>query len=298
MASDILGEVMDILDGAVRYERYVASLCPFHEDNRPSFMAWENFYRCYSCGATGRTEDLLHLVGGLPTQPRRESHFRNPWRGWVKKHGRVGLVLKAANEHLPCDYFSKRGVDEDQQRKLRLGYLSDWYTIPFFDRYGTIMGAIARRGEDNLSPAKYVTPPKQNNRRLIYVPDWELLGQRREIIVTFGIFDAITLAINGIASISIIGLFIDPTVFDFFRKHIYIVPDRKEEKFALQLASKLGWRGHVLRFNYPEGTKDLNDVYTQDPQLIISAFKGMKNDNELARCIGDRDGVSAKRALG
>ena len=28
----------------------------------------------------------------------------------------------------------------------------------------------------------------------------------------------------------------------------------------MQLASKLGWRGHVMNLDYPVGTKDCNDL--------------------------------------
>ena len=40
--------------------------CPFHEDKRPSltFNRSKNNYRCYACGAYGRTIDLvMHQLG-------------------------------------------------------------------------------------------------------------------------------------------------------------------------------------------------------------------------------------------
>lgn len=48
----------------LRVKRHV-SLCPFHEDQRPSlhFNREKNRYRCYVCGAYGRTIDLaMHLL--------------------------------------------------------------------------------------------------------------------------------------------------------------------------------------------------------------------------------------------
>jgi len=44
------------------------------------------------------------------------------------------------------------------------------------------------------------------------------------------------------------------------RKPVYIIPDFHEEDDARQLASQLGWRGHVLDVNYPDECKDMNDI--------------------------------------
>lgn len=273
MLSDDL--LLEVLEGARRYDNYIASLCPFHEDTRPSFMVWENYYKCYACGASGRTEDLSLLIRGRVTHYIKPAPFRNPWNGWIKRFGRLGLALKAAHAGLPSEYLLRRGIDEKNQLRLKLGLMDDWYTFPFFDESGKIIGSIARKGEDNPSPAKYVTPPGQNNRRTLYVPDWELLHRSRVAIVTFGILDAVSLALGGYGAISIIGLFVDASVFDFLRKNIFIVPDLKEEKFAVQLAAQLDWRGHAAKPVYPEGCKDLNDVFTKHPEQFTHTVKGI-----------------------
>lgn len=291
----LLDELVEVLPNATRYSDYISSLCPFHDDTRPSFMVWQDTYKCYACGAFGNTQDLLSLASSGIVKSIQAARFNNPWRKWIKKYGRIGLAMREAHKNLPQEYLTRRGIRDAQQCKLKLGFLDDfggWYTFPMFDRYGTILGGIARKSEDNPSPAKYVTPPAQNNRHTIYVPDWELVDQQSRIVMTFGIVDAITLALNDIAAISIIGLFVDPAVFDQFRKAIYIVPDRKEERFAIELASRLGWRGHVLRFKYPDGTKDLNDLALKDPKFIPELFKDMRNGTQLAGLQRNRNGAS------
>jgi hypothetical protein len=52
----------------------------------------------------------------------------------------------------------------------------------------------------------------------------------------------------------------EPSYLDRFRKPIYIIPDKGEEKSAIELQSSLGWRGYPLYLDYPEGTKDPNEV--------------------------------------
>lgn len=272
----VLDDLLEVLEGARRYERYIASLCPFHEENRPSFMVWEDYYKCYSCGATGKTENLTHLIRGSRVHHQSQTRIFNPWLRWTKKYGRLGLALKAANSNLPSSYLSERGINESFQRKFKLGFLDDWYTFPFYNDGGKIIGSIARCGEENPSPAKYITPPRQNNRHLIYVPDWELLHKSRAVYVTFGILDAITLAINGMGAISIIGLFVDASAFDFLRKNIYIIPDQFEDKFALALAARLGWRGHAAKIAYPDGCKDINDVFCNHPSQLSSVLEGIQ----------------------
>ena len=48
--------------------------------------------------------------------------------------------------------------------------------------------------------------------------------------------------------------------------------DYNEEQEAYELAGKLGWRGSVKEFPYPDGTKDINDVYRRDKQLILNVL--------------------------
>ena len=47
---------------------------------------------------------------------------------------------------------------------------------------------------------------------------------------------------------------------DKWRKPIYIIPDKGEEKKAIDLQCSLGWRGMMLKLNWPDDCKDLNEV--------------------------------------
>ncbi|MHA2329762.1 MAG: CHC2 zinc finger domain-containing protein, partial [Candidatus Hodarchaeales archaeon] len=61
-----LDEIIEHLNYAQRYENYIVSQCPFHDDRRPSFFVYPDRYRCESCGANGWTSKLLEKLGHAP----------------------------------------------------------------------------------------------------------------------------------------------------------------------------------------------------------------------------------------
>ena len=46
------------------------------------------------------------------------------------------------------------------------------------------------------------------------------------------------------------------------------IPDKGEEKEANRIASQLDWRGKVLKVEYPDDCKDINDVHVKHPKLL------------------------------
>jgi hypothetical protein len=48
---------------------------------------------------------------------------------------------------------------------------------------------------------------------------------------------------------------------DLGKNDYRIVPDKGEEPGAFDLASQLGWRGSVIRIDYPMGIKDTDEIY-------------------------------------
>ena len=110
---------------------------------------------------------------------------------------------------------------------------------------------------------------------LLYAPNWRLYDGSDVVYVTYGIFDAITLAINGVMAVSSIsGKLTNPIGFSEIRKKIVIIPDLGEDKEAHILASRVGWRGKVAHIIYPEGCKDLNDMWMRNQE----EFKEMLNE--------------------
>ena len=254
-----LDEIALHLDNATRYENYLVALCPFHSEHRPSFFVYGDWYRCESCGANGPTKQLLSKLDKTIVASAPTASFRNPFTGWLRDRS-LGKTLKLAWKNLPSTYLRERGVSDQYQKQLGLGVLENWITFPIRNDKGKIVGAVARRGEGNKSQAKYITPAGQDP-HLLYVPSWERIWKRRKVSLTFGILDAVLLYVVGAASMSTTaGMRMDVSYLEPLRKRIEFIPDLGEEGAAQKFASRMGWRGCVMRCKYPEGLKDPADV--------------------------------------
>ena len=153
-------------------------LCPFHDDHHASlsFSVRRNTFRCFVCGASGGTIDLVmrHLnlsfkeacrwLGQpLSISPEGECRFSSP-RG-----GREGVTFDASRysrffEHpwLSSEaqqfLFDERRLDPRVVRWCRLTSWRDkqgvsWLQTPYYDREGRLVGVQNR----NLTPSK---PPR------------------------------------------------------------------------------------------------------------------------------------------
>ena len=277
--NDVLAEIVEYLDGVNRYENYIMALCQFHDDSRPSLMVHKDFYRCLSCGASGKTETLLAKLSKIPLKPHKQSYSFSPFTSWIKNHGKLSTVLKLAyenNKKHPSIYLRDRGIPNATQIELCIGQLDNWITFPIRNEDGKITGAVARKGENNLSKSKYVIPAGQSP-NLLYIPSHKRIDEGKVIYITFGILDAVSLYLCGVASMSTTtGKQLDPQVLSKIQKHIYIIPDLGETPEAHRLANQLGWRGHVLPFNYPIGTKDCNDVFMLDQKMLMTTLERYK----------------------
>jgi hypothetical protein len=271
--SEDFSELMEVLDGAHRYSGYIASKCPFHDDHRPSFFVYPDWYKCLSCGATGPTSTLLAKLGKVVRipNPRAISSHRddNPFTRWMrdktlKQVLRMGWNTINQNPSMGTYIVRDRGVDEKYRKLLGIGYIENWYTIPLRDRNGIIISAIARKGRDNSATSKY-TLPNGTNPELLYVPNWSRVRNARYLILTFGILDAIVLAMLGQpAASTITGKRISKIALAGFRIPILVVPDRHEEAAGLELAHSLGWRGSSVKVCWPSDCKDINDIWMKD----------------------------------
>ena len=270
----LLDDVFDYLREAHRYERYIASLCPFHDDTRPSFFVYEDKYQCSSCGKWGNTDQLLQQIDGSPVryQPKPKN-FHNPWTKWIDAYGSIEKTLQHAQQYLsqhPSEYLRKRAIPDKYQLKAKLGYLDDFYLFPIKDQTGKIVGGVCRAGEENLSAKtnKYVLPAHQDP-HLFYVPSWKLILKNDYVFLTYGIIDSLSLAILGYPAMSTTtGKNVTAQSLDWCRKKIYLFPDEHEEIDALKLTAQIGWRGQVVKVNWPKGAKDINDLSTYYPSLL------------------------------
>ena len=136
------------------------------------------------------------------------------------------------------------------------------------DESGRIVGAVARANETNTTKSKYVVPNGQDG-NLLYIPDWSIHTKARFTFLVFGVLDAVTLSMMGYPAISTLsGKRLDPIALDGWRKQIIFIPDEGEEENAGKIGAMLGWRAWVWRVNWPDGTKDINDVFVKDSNYL------------------------------
>ena len=282
---DLLDDLLEVLDGAKRYENYIASLCPFHDDNRPSLLVHEDYYSCKACDAHGSTKSLLDKIKGDPPKHKLSS-WHNPFTPWLKEYS-LNQIMKSSWRWLkdnPCygNYLKRRGIPVDKQIELGLGWRDGWHTFPIIDEKRSLIGAVIRCGEGLDLPAKYIIPSGQDP-NLVYVPSWELINKYNEIYGTFGILDIISVFLYNAPGFSTTtGKQINPEALNKFRKRIIWLPDQGEEKEALRITSKLGWRGAVPKMEYPEDCKDINDLLQHHPDILEITFKDYRDGTKMA----------------
>ena len=288
-------DISEALDGVHRYGSYLSALCPFHDDTRPSFFVYSDRYRCLSCGATGETSKLLYRLGKVArpafVSTQAQGSADNPFTRWSKERSlsqtlRLGWQTINQNPDLGRYIVKERGIQEPYRSKLGIGYMEDWYTIPIRSRTGRIVSAVARKGRSNTSLNKYVIP-NGTDPHLLYVPNWSNVARARYLILCFGILDAIVLAICGQpAASTLTGKNLSKAALASFRVPILIIPDQREEADGLKLASTLGWRGSLVRVDWPEGCKDINDIWVRDPALCRKFVEGIAHG--VTRSLGDQ----------
>lgn len=269
MTTITLDEVAEYLEQWKQYTGYGMALCVFHDDHNPSMRVWDTGFKCQQCGEKGSLHRLYEKVSGRVILREKKSYNSSAilWRNWHEKFGSVQNIAKVAHQNLLSNpnsghYLKQRGID-DQIKKGKLGFLDGYYTFPVHNEYEQIEGLVARASPTIQTKSNRYTVSEQCPVKL-YVPDWRRVRNDEYLYVCYGTIDAWTLYKAGFAGITgISGQELSFTNLDRFRKPMFIIPDKGEEKSALELQCKLGWRGMSLFPEWPEGTKDLNGVHTQ-----------------------------------
>ena len=283
--NDLLDEIYQYLDGAQRYQRYIAALCPFHSDSRPSFFVYADSYYCAACNQRGKTKNLLDDLKKKQGTfiAKKQKDFHSPWSKWDTIYGNLESTIRKAHlnllDHNKTAYLTKRGIDIVTIKHLKIGWLDDWITFPMYDRNNELIGATARAGETNKSTSKYCNYPGMSP-DILYVPDWEMIKYSSKLFLVYGILDTASLYQLGYASASTTtGKRVDPSAFDSIRKTIWIIPDDGEEVDAVWLSARLGWRGKVFKMVWPDGCKDTNNLLVKHKEYLVSILEGTYGNN-------------------
>ena len=265
------------------------ALCPFHDDHHASlsFKVSKNSYRCFVCGASGGTIDLVmrHLSKGFvdacrwladehcvilteyQPQPSDHSHetsfdasryerfFERPW----------------LNDEARRFLFEERRIDARVVRWCRLTSWKDrqgvgWLQIPYYDREGQLIGVQNRNLVKGALPRFRF--PVGSQCSIYNLPVLNLLREGEALYITEGCSDCWAMLSAGHKAIAI------PSATLLKRKdvellqalasslsltfHMYPDRDAPGERLFLQLQEVLPRLEH---HQLPPGCKDFSDYY-------------------------------------
>lgn len=267
--SNLLDEIIDRLPNSHRYEGYISALCIFHQDTIPSLLIYPDHYYCLACGAKGRTTHLLAELEGHIILPSIKSLNPHLWNYLSEDFDIEDVVIEAQHrlQQNPDNLFyltHDRKLSSKILKELGVGYLDGFFIFPIVGEHREVQGIVARAGSvtQELFNVRYLVPPHQP--ALLYFSNRELVNRSNTIYVTFGILDAITLSMLDLPAISgTLGHNIPVELFKDIRKQLVFLPDgdRADDKTVSKIVSQLGWRGKILKLDYPNDCKDVNEVF-------------------------------------
>jgi hypothetical protein len=113
----------------------------------------------------------------------------------------------------------------------------------------------------------------------MYVPSWALWKEAEVHYVVFGVLDAISMVVAGLAATSPTAgkASFDPEWLDNIDGTVVVVPDRGEESNAYDLAAGLDWRGLVHLPKYSADENDPNKI------LVQRGAKGLRHAMETRK---------------
>ena len=192
----------------------VLSLCPFHQDSKPSFHfnVRKGLFICFACGEKGSAKKLARQLdmalvedqtveGLMRAMSALEAAQLEPINKPIDERS---LGRFAGTPHL---YWKrKRGFTNATCRAFNLGYdpLRDELTIPYRNLYGELLGVIRRRLEDNVYP-KYLYPKGVKKNLLLFGIDKVYAGEIDKVALVEGSLDAVWCWQNGIPAVASLG---------------------------------------------------------------------------------------------
>jgi DNA primase len=270
------------------------ALCPFHDDRHPSlsFKVSKNTYRCFVCGASGGTIDLVmrHLGKDFKEACRwladKHNIILDEWKPSTQKDTqkepsplctfdakkyekffeRPWLLLEARKF-----LFEERRLDERVVRWCRLTSWKDkqqvpWLQTPYYDREGKLVGIQNRNLVKGALP-RFRFP--QGSECSIYnLPVLNLLKPGDTLWITEGCSDCWAMLSAGHKAIAIPSATLlkrkDAEQLSIINSQLsiefHMYPDRDEpgERLFMQLKERLP---NIVHHQLPPDCKDFSDYY-------------------------------------
>ena len=271
------------------------ALCPFHDDHHASlsFCVRRNTYRCFVCGASGGTIDLVmnHLGKDFKEACRWLADEHNviidEWKPQLSTVNSQLSTFNAARYERFFEHpylspearkflFEERHLDSRVVRWCRLTSWRDkqgvpWLQIPYYNQEGKLIGIQNRNLVKGASP-RFRFP--SGSRCGIYnLPVLNLLHEGEELYITEGSSDCWAMLSAGHKAIAIpSATLLKPKDVELLSTlhaerstHFHMYPDRDEpgERLFLQLQKVLP---HLEHHQLPVGCKDFSEYYLQAKQ--------------------------------
>ena len=282
------------------------ALCPFHADNHPSlsFSVRRNTFRCFVCGASGGTIDLVMKVLGKDFKEAcrwlADEHnvILDEWKPQLSTVNSQLSTFNAARYERFFEHpylspearkflFDERRIDPRVVRWCRLTSWKDkkgvnWLQIPYYDREGKLVGIQNRnlRGKEQGARSKEGAAPRfrfpSGSQCGIYnLPVLNLLQPNEDLYITEGSSDCWAMLSSGHKAIAIpSATLLKPkdveqlsTVNCQLSTHFHMYPDRDEpgECLFLQLQKVLP---NLEHHQLPLGCKDYSEYYLSTQRKI------------------------------
>jgi len=300
----------------MRNHEYAKWLCPYHDDNEPSFAVWVTHYHCFGCGAHGTVIDWVmaresmsigeaidFLMGeqATPEAMRREAQrhrqIANQKRRqisqkqreistldtevhWHEEYARALVDRADAKE-----YLEQRGIPEAVAMYFGLGYRSQcppsWggpaISIPWMVN-GELRG-IQYRIVDGVGPRRYRWDERAHGNVSIYNAD-TITDSSKPLWVVEGVFKSLVLITRGLDSVALVNKqgWKSGWAGHFQKRPIFVCldPDAREE--SEQVARDIGPNAKVV--DLPKKCDDLIVQWGWDADMLRGfAQRGIVRSN-------------------
>ena len=272
------------------------ALCPFHDDHHASlsFSVRRNSFRCFVCGASGGTIDLVmrHLSLGF----REACRWLADENNIIIDHSPLTIDHSAAqktfdatryerfferpwlNEAARRFLYDERRLDQRVVRWCRLTSWTDrqgvsWLQIPYYNQEGRLIGVQNRNLVRGALPRFRF--PAGSQCSIYNLPVLNLLRHGEDLYITEGCSDCWAMLSAGHKAIAI------PSATLLTKKdaeqlsmvnvqwsikfHMYPDRDAPGERLFLQLQQVLP---SLVHHQLPPGCKDFSEYYQTNPPLV------------------------------
>ena len=265
------------------------SLCPFHDDRHPSlsYRVSKNTYRCFVCGASGGTIDLVmrHLHMDFKEACRWLADEHNiildewkPQTSYISHHTSFDAQRYERyferpwlNEEARKFLFEERRLDPRVVRWCRLTSWTDrqgvsWLQTPYYDREGKLVGVQNRNLVCGALPRFRF--PTGSQCGIYNLPVLNMLKPGDDLYITEGCSDCWAMLSAGHKAIAIPSATLlskkDAEQLSIINYQLsisyHMFPDRDEpgERLFLQLQRVLP---SLVHHQLPPGCKDFSEYY-------------------------------------